>query len=79
VSPVRYEQGFYVPEDGTLHSDRCDNLKCYIVTAVLNADESSLRPTCFSIRMNSSCYIASADYLCHGISFDSEAVTHSRE
>jgi hypothetical protein len=30
VFPVRYELGFYIPEDGILYSLRCENLKCYI-------------------------------------------------
>jgi hypothetical protein len=30
VSPVRYELGFYIPEDGTLHSHCRGNLKSYI-------------------------------------------------
>jgi hypothetical protein len=30
VSPVRYELGFYTPEDGILHSHRRENLKSYI-------------------------------------------------
>jgi hypothetical protein len=30
VSPVKYELGSYIPEDGTLHSDRRENLKTYI-------------------------------------------------
>jgi hypothetical protein len=30
VSPVRYELGSYIPEDGILHSDRRENLKSYI-------------------------------------------------
>jgi hypothetical protein len=29
VSPVRYELGFYIPEDGILHSDRREHLKSY--------------------------------------------------
>jgi hypothetical protein len=29
VSPVKYKQGFYVPEDGILHSDRREKLKSY--------------------------------------------------
>jgi hypothetical protein len=29
VSPVRYELGFYIPEDAILHSHRCENLKSY--------------------------------------------------
>jgi hypothetical protein len=27
VSPVRYELGIYIADDGILHSHRCDNLK----------------------------------------------------
>jgi hypothetical protein len=27
MSPVRYELGFYIPEDGILHSHRRDSLK----------------------------------------------------
>jgi hypothetical protein len=30
VSPVRYELGFYISEDGILHSHRRANLKSYI-------------------------------------------------
>jgi hypothetical protein len=30
VSPVRYELGFYIPEDDILYSHRRDNLKSYI-------------------------------------------------
>jgi hypothetical protein len=30
MSPVRYELGFYIPEDGVLHNHRLENLKCYI-------------------------------------------------
>jgi hypothetical protein len=30
VSPVRYELGFYIPEDGILHSHCRENLKSYI-------------------------------------------------
>jgi hypothetical protein len=30
VSPVRYELGFYIPEDGIHHSDRGEHLKSYI-------------------------------------------------
>jgi hypothetical protein len=29
VSPVRYEPGLYIPEDGILHSHRRENLKSY--------------------------------------------------
>jgi hypothetical protein len=34
VSPVRYEVGFYIPEDGVLHSHRHENLKSYNWTHV---------------------------------------------
>jgi hypothetical protein len=30
VSPVRYEQGFYIPEDDILHSHRREKVKSYI-------------------------------------------------
>jgi hypothetical protein len=30
VSPLKYEQGFYIPEDDILHSHRRENLKSYI-------------------------------------------------
>jgi hypothetical protein len=30
VSHVKYELGFYIPEDGILHSHRRENLKSYI-------------------------------------------------
>jgi hypothetical protein len=29
VSPVKYELGFYIPEDDILHSHRRENLKSY--------------------------------------------------
>jgi hypothetical protein len=31
VSPLKYELGFYTPDDGILHSHRRENLKAYIV------------------------------------------------
>jgi hypothetical protein len=31
VLPVRYEVGFYIPEDGILRSHRRENLKSYTV------------------------------------------------
>jgi hypothetical protein len=31
MSPVRYELGFYIPEDDILHSDRREILESYIV------------------------------------------------
>jgi hypothetical protein len=32
MSPVRYELGFCIPEDGILHSHRCENLKLYLAS-----------------------------------------------
>jgi hypothetical protein len=29
VSPVRYDLGFYIPDDGILRSQRRENLKSY--------------------------------------------------
>jgi hypothetical protein len=29
MSPVKYELGFYIPEDAILHSHRRENLKSY--------------------------------------------------
>jgi hypothetical protein len=37
VSPVKYELGFYIPEDGTLHSHRHENLKSHIATYIYDA------------------------------------------
>jgi hypothetical protein len=31
VSPVKYELGFYITEDGILHSHRRKNLKSYMI------------------------------------------------
>jgi hypothetical protein len=31
VSPVKYELGFYIPEDGIHHSERRENVKSYVV------------------------------------------------
>jgi hypothetical protein len=32
VSPVKYELGFYTPEDDILHSHRRENLKSYVAS-----------------------------------------------
>jgi hypothetical protein len=34
VLPVKYELGFYIPEDDILHSHRSETLKSYIVLFV---------------------------------------------
>jgi hypothetical protein len=36
MSPVRYELGSYIPEDGILHSHRRESLKSYIVQGRLD-------------------------------------------
>jgi hypothetical protein len=33
VSPVKYELGFYIPEDGVLHSNRRENPISYTMAA----------------------------------------------
>jgi hypothetical protein len=38
VSPVKYELGFYIPEDGILHSHRREHLRSYRKYSVRNAD-----------------------------------------
>jgi hypothetical protein len=47
VSPVKYELGFYIPEDDILHSHRRDDLKYYIALSELTlqwkANVSSVR------------------------------------
>jgi hypothetical protein len=35
VSPVKYELGFYIPEDDILHSQSRENLKSYTTTIVI--------------------------------------------
>jgi hypothetical protein len=42
VSPVKYELGFYIPEDAILHSHSRGNLKSYIILKGFN-DEIFLR------------------------------------
>jgi hypothetical protein len=37
MSPVRYELGFYIPEDDILHSHCRENLKSYISHVTLAA------------------------------------------
>jgi hypothetical protein len=42
VSPVKYELGFYIPEDD-LHSHRRENLKSYMKMAAGDEHSSNLR------------------------------------
>jgi hypothetical protein len=39
MSPVRYELGFYIPEDGILHTRRRENLRSYVVSIALTAQK----------------------------------------
>jgi hypothetical protein len=36
VSPVKYELGFYIPEDDILHSHCRENLRSYLISLVFN-------------------------------------------
>jgi hypothetical protein len=36
--PVMYELGFYIPEDGTLHSQRRENLKVHFRCIQVGSD-----------------------------------------
>jgi hypothetical protein len=38
VSPVNYELGFYIPEEGILHSHRRENFKSYIPAGLCTGD-----------------------------------------
>jgi hypothetical protein len=40
MSPVRYELGFYIPEDDVLHSHRRDNLKPYTLSDLVKFTEN---------------------------------------
>jgi hypothetical protein len=44
VSAVRYELGFYIPEDGILHSHRRGNLKSYTVPTLSTDHHVSGKP-----------------------------------
>jgi hypothetical protein len=46
VSPVKYELGFYIPEDDILHSYPCENIKSY--KFVLHARIDDCIPITFS-------------------------------
>jgi hypothetical protein len=45
VSPVKYELGFYIPEDDILHSHCCENLKSYIIVPLRSDFAIELRRT----------------------------------
>jgi hypothetical protein len=44
MSPVRYELGSYIPEDGTLYSDRCERLKSYINSTTGDSFPAHIQP-----------------------------------
>jgi hypothetical protein len=78
VSPVKYELGFYIPEDGVLHSHCHGNLKSYIaLTGQLDSvAETYVSPVRYELafyvpeddilhshrRENLKCYIALTDW-----------------
>jgi hypothetical protein len=41
MSPVRYDLGFYIPEDDILHSHRRENLKSY--EAIIGSESVQIR------------------------------------
>jgi hypothetical protein len=41
MSPVRYKVGFYIPEDGIIHSHRRENNKYYDYQTVSNSSHST--------------------------------------
>jgi hypothetical protein len=60
VSPVRYYQGFYIPEDGILHSHRRENLESYIA---LTACALWRRRNVSTVKYELSLYISEGDIL----------------
>jgi hypothetical protein len=42
VSPVKYELGFYIPEDDILHSYRRENLKSYFTDLFVDFNQLSV-------------------------------------
>jgi hypothetical protein len=57
VSPVRYELGFYIPEDGILHSHRREHLKSLNSSVVCASPRLSTKsgpisdPLCFPVSL----------------------------
>jgi hypothetical protein len=45
VSPVKYELGFYIPEDDILHSHCRENLKSYTVIVISTITQSNATAT----------------------------------
>jgi hypothetical protein len=49
VFPVKYELGFYIPEDDILHSRHLENLKSFRVEANVNEENEGEREESFDI------------------------------
>jgi hypothetical protein len=64
VSPVKYEVGFYITEDGILHSHRRENLKSYKELLVLTAWTLQQRSNLSPVRYELGSYI-SEDRILH--------------
>jgi hypothetical protein len=47
VSPVKYEVGFYIPEDDILHSHRRENVNSYKVSTELFPSNGCSTVACF--------------------------------
>jgi hypothetical protein len=68
VSPVKYELGFYIPDDGILHSHRRENLKSYSVKPyavrlhIPKRAISEYRPTFLLLHQPATWALQRADY-----------------
>jgi hypothetical protein len=58
VSPVKCDLGFYIPEDGILHSHRRGNLKSYIALTIWDV---YLRPNVSPMKYEVGFYITEDD------------------
>jgi hypothetical protein len=62
VSPVKYELGFYIPEDDILHSDRRESLKSYTINFVLGTDVAAGNNQTKTSCDNIACFAVSCRY-----------------
>jgi hypothetical protein len=60
MSPVKYELGFYIPEDDILHSRHRENLKSYIAIPLLCACAMLWECIYQATAYNRSCLVALA-------------------
>jgi hypothetical protein len=51
---VRYELGFYIPEDGVLHSHRLENLRSHMISLSIAVFKTGLSRQMASIRRKES-------------------------